>query len=388
MAPPEEILRVAYARAMDALANPGPIEPEISKRIEIVTKSEQNRAAARIILACTLAKIHRPEIDIRKPYTEIGTADSFSGRTYDERYVTQFISEYYLPCNSTTAFLTPALRNRNTVLTPDINLVGRPPGVYLAMLQLLGDVYEDKISAEDLLVETIRRLALIRDQNRKQLENLVDALRDNEAGGIIPLSAEATVKLIEQHLSSPQSSRLPVLIVAAAYKAASQHLRERVLPLQAHNAADEQTGALGDIEITLLDDTKVITSYEMKTRRVTIDDLNRALQKINQLKQKIDNYVFITTDVIEEPVIRYAAELYAKTGGIEFVVLDCIGFLRHFLHLFHRLRIQFLEEYQTFLLKEPESAVRQSLKESFLVLRRAAESANIDSNSEALNQGE
>jgi len=70
----------------------------------------------------------------------------------------------------------------------------------------------------------------------------------------------------------------------------------------------------------------------------------------------------------------YAKSLYEKTGGIEFVILDCINFLRHFLHLFHRLRIQFLDEYQKLVLKEPESAVRQELKQAFLALRQAAES--------------
>ena len=56
-------------------------------------------------------------------------------------------------------------------------------------------------------------------------------------------------------------------------------------------------------------------------------------------------------------------------------MLDCIGFLRHFLHLFHRLRLEFLESYQALLLAEPDSAVRQELKEVFLALRRAAESS-------------
>jgi hypothetical protein len=55
--------------------------------------------------------------------------------------------------------------------------------------------------------------------------------------------------------------------------------------------------------------------------------------------------------------------------------LDCIGFLRHFLHLFHRLRKDFLEEYQRLLLHEADSAVSQGLKEAFLVLRQTAECA-------------
>ncbi len=70
----------------------------------------------------------------------------------------------------------------------------------------------------------------------------------------------------------------------------------------------------------------------------------------------------------------YAASLYEKTGGVEIVILDCIGFLRHFLRLFHRLRMEFLEEYQKLALNEPESAVSQPLKEAFLALRQAVES--------------
>jgi DNA adenine methylase len=86
---------------------------------------------------------------------------------------------------------------------------------------------------------------------------------------------------------------------------------------------------------------------------------------------KIDR--FITTGRIDIDVAQYAASLYRKTGGIEFVILDCIGFLRHFLHLFHRLRQDFLENYQNLVLAEPDSAVNQPLKEAFLALRRAAE---------------
>jgi hypothetical protein len=121
----------------------------------------------------------------------------------------------------------------------------------------------------------------------------------------------------------------------------------------------------------------LVTTYEMKKdRKVTRGDIDRALQKISETEVKIDNYIFITTDVIDDEVREYAAGMYEKTSGIEFVILDCLHFLRHFLHLFHRLRMQFVEAYQTLLLEEPESAVRQELKEAFLALRQAAESAH------------
>ena len=71
---------------------------------------------------------------------------------------------------------------------------------------------------------------------------------------------------------------------------------------------------------------------------------------------------------------EYAATFYDKTDGTEIAILDCIGFLRHFLHLFHRIRSDYLNTYQVLVLNEPDSAVSQALKEAFLALRQAAES--------------
>jgi hypothetical protein len=370
-ADPTDILHRAITRASADLTQPLVHDLTILNRIETVCRFQNNRACARFLLACTLAKSHRPAIDIRQPYTEIGSANAYSGRTYDERYINPFVIEHKLPCNSTTAFLTPAFRNRNIVLTPDVNLVGRPPKLYQTALQLLTDIHEGKVTAEDMLTEMTRQLLVIRDENLLQLETMLSNLRSSE--GLVPLSSEAIVTLIEQHLKCKNMSRLPVLVVAAAYQTASTHLGERVLQLEAHNAADEQTGSSGDVQIALTDDNEVITVYEMKARRVIPDDIDRALQK---LRRRIDNYIFITTEEISDQVKDYAASIYEKTGGIEFVVLDCISFIRHFLHLFHRLRIQYLDAYQDLVIAEPESAVRQELKEAFLALRLAAEKAN------------
>lgn len=134
-----------------------------------------------------------------------------------------------------------------------------------------------------------------------------------------------------------------------------------------------QTGALGDLEITLVGDDDIVTSYEMKAKEVMKEDIDLAVGKVARSQLRIDNYIFITTCRIDLQVAEYATSFYRETGGTEFVILDCIGFLRHFLHLFHRLRCEYLEEYQRLVLAEPDSAVSQPLKEVFLNLRRAAE---------------
>ncbi|MCB0077515.1 MAG: restriction endonuclease, SacI family [Anaerolineales bacterium] len=169
------------------------------------------------------------------------------------------------------------------------------------------------------------------------------------------------------------TSRLPVLIVAAAYRAAEQHLGRSVRDLWRHNAADSQTGAVGDVEVTSIDSDTVVTSYEMKDRMVTIADVDRVIEKLTTCDHRIDNYIFITTEEIPPAVEAYARSLYEISHGIEFVILDCVGFLRHYLHLFHWLRSSFLENYQALILAEPDSAVAQPVKEAFLVMRQTLE---------------
>ncbi|MDX1522313.1 MAG: hypothetical protein R3264_11845, partial [Anaerolineae bacterium] len=218
MASPSEILDLAFQNAAKSLETPVISDVSITDQVEYVCRNLQNRAGVRLLMACLLAKLHRPEVDIRKPYTEIGTDDAFSGRTYDEQYLTAFIDKHNLPCNPTTAFLTPALRNRNATLTPDLNLVGRPPLLYQTILQLLSEVHKSRVLAEDMLVEIIRGLIIVRNEQNARMQTLLAQLKTVKHG--TPLSSEGIVTLIQQHLSSPHSSRLPVLIVAAAYKAA------------------------------------------------------------------------------------------------------------------------------------------------------------------------
>ncbi len=371
MEPPEAILADALRRAERSLTSPIVSSPIIQARIEYISRLHSNRAGARVIMACTLAKIVHPEVDIRKPYTEIGAPDAYSGRSYDEKYIGHFARSLQLPVNATTAWLTPALRNISAPLTPPMSIAGTPRRMYEELIGLLNDIHIGQVTPEEALAECIRVLLLLRDERNTRIKQLLDELATSRPE--TPLSSEEIVDLIRRHMESPNASRLPVLVVASAYVAAAQRLGETAKPLLFHNAADSQTSALGDVEITLIDDEKTMTTYEMKDKEVTTEDIDIAVEKLAASVERPDNYLFVTTAPIDAKVIQYARALYRNTGGTEFAILDCLQFLRHFLHLFHRLRIDFLETYQQMVLKEPESAVSQPLKEAFLTLRRQAE---------------
>jgi hypothetical protein len=367
---PTDILENFYQKALGNLSKSAVKSASVREKVEFICRCNANKAPIRFLMSCLLAKTHNPKVDIRKPYTEIDGDDTYSGRFYDEKFVELLVHKYKLPCNPTTAYLTPAFRNLDRLLTTDLVLVGRPREVYVFALEILEATHSNKEKPENILQEIIRVLLIIKSEDEQRMQQLIADLK--QADDILPLATEEIVTLLLQHLNCKGSSRLPVLIVASAYQTVKDQIGEVNKLLEAHNAADKQTGSIGDVEITLINDDRIVTCYEMKDKRVTKTDIDVALQKLSKTKSKIDNYIFITTDIIEIEVTEYAKSLYDKTG-VEFAVLDCIGFIRHYLHFFHRQRNKFLNIYQAMVLTEPTSSVSQPLKEAFLALRRAAE---------------
>jgi DNA adenine methylase len=186
MRTPAAILDVALRRAAKHVGKSFIKDEKIVHKVQNVAGNLKNRAGVRWLLASLLAKTHKPSVDIRKPCTEIGGEDCYSGRSYDEHYIGPFVTKHNLPCNSTTAFLTPALRNQNAVLTPDIDLVGRPKDVYQDVLDLLTAVQKGKQAASTLLAVTMRDLLILRDEKQRRMESLLAGLKT--ATGGVPLS--------------------------------------------------------------------------------------------------------------------------------------------------------------------------------------------------------
>ena len=337
---PTERLEAVYAVAASDGAGRAVAEEPNRGRVDLIAGSA-NRACVRLVMSCMLAKLDNPAVDPRKPYTKIKTPDAFSGRKYDERYLTAFIQRHRLPCNTTTAFLTPVLRNLNQPLSSARPLEGTPPELYAEAVRLLEEVADGRESAVAVLTDVVRALIAGRDRQAARLADLQATLRA-EADALPPASGDI-VTLLTQHLACRNASRLPVLIVAAAYHAAGPAVGEQCRPLHGHNAADRQTGAAGDLEITLVGDDRVRTVYEIKNKPVRVGDINVAVEKVSQAASRVDAYLFVTTAEIDPAVAAYAAARYSATGGTEFAILDCIGFARHYLHFFHRSRAAFLD---------------------------------------------
>jgi len=91
---PEDVLKNIQKHAEKSLTVSLLDDTVTSENIDYVCRCTSNRSGVRLIMACLLAKLDKPHVDPRKPYTEIGSDDSFSGRSYDEHYLTAFINAY------------------------------------------------------------------------------------------------------------------------------------------------------------------------------------------------------------------------------------------------------------------------------------------------------
>lgn len=290
-----------------AQTSPPDLAEEVALALRRVMFCPNNRAPARLVLACALAKAHLPDVDATEPYTSIHSGHSFSGRTYDERFLSPLIALHRLPLNATTAFLTPTLRNMNAPLRQATVFEGRPREVYQDAAFILERIQAGQLKAEDVLAAALAELLHLRDEREAVLNLAVDSV----AVGSVSLSTEDILTLIEQHLSSKWASRLPVLLVAALYQTLGRLAGEQIRTLGAHNAADSQIGSLGDVEVELLSGTgEVVTAYEVKARAVSVGDLQQAVSKILGAPQRPENYLFVTTYPIEREVVDYARTLH------------------------------------------------------------------------------
>jgi hypothetical protein len=173
---PDQILDISFTVAGRSLNTSFVQQADICERIEYVCQCRSNRAGVRLLMSCVLAKTDKPKVDPRKPYTEIGTPDCFSGRGYDEQYISPFITKNKLPVNITTAFLTPALRNIDHPLSVSQGLVGSPKKLYIKTIQLLDDVATGKIQANIVLQEAIRILITMRNESEARMQSLISTI--------------------------------------------------------------------------------------------------------------------------------------------------------------------------------------------------------------------
>lgn len=182
---PAHILAQAHRHAFISDDKPLIRDSRAIADIELICRSP-NRSGVRFLMSCLVAKLSDPNFDVRKPFKSLGGNDSYSGRYYDEVYVGPFASKHELPINPTSSFLTPTFRTANTIITPDVQLSGRPKELYASIVVLITNIHNGMLKADIVLAEVIRCLLVIHKENKKRVETLLTSFKAPESGMLVP----------------------------------------------------------------------------------------------------------------------------------------------------------------------------------------------------------
>ena len=149
-------------------------------------------------------------------------------------------------------------------------------------------------------------------------------------------------KLFENHFfysykDAKGGSRLPVLALFAIYSVLINELsryKGKILkPLEAHSAADSQTGAIGDIEIVNQDGTAFEAVEVKHDIQISSAIVNSAKQKIRG--KEVDRYYILTTHHQHEPTkeILEEVEEVKRLLGCQLIVNGVIPTIKYYLRL-------------------------------------------------------
>ena len=149
-------------------------------------------------------------------------------------------------------------------------------------------------------------------------------------------------ELFERHFffkykDSKGASRLPVLALYAIYEVLLSELQrfdnKTLKELQAHSAADSQTGSVGDIEVANQDGS-IFEAVEVKHEiPITIELIESAKQKIRG--SQVERYYILTTfkDHTPSDEIQNAALQVEKLLGCQMIVNGVIPSIKYYLRL-------------------------------------------------------
>lgn len=136
---------------------------------------------------------------------------------------------------------------------------------------------------------------------------------------------------------SKGASRLPVLALYAVYMVLTKELRryadKHLKRLEAHSAADSQTGSIGDIEVLNADETvfeAVEVKHQIQINKAIVDS---AKQKIRS--SRVDRYYILTTSQHHEPTAEVLAEVgnVKRLLGTQMIVNGVVPTIRYYLRL-------------------------------------------------------
>ena len=249
-------------------------------------------------MGCAIARIQDKSINIRQPYIGHG-ANSFNGRTLDERVINPFLHEKRIP-SSCGPYL--SVFRRSVQFDENTRSGVRDQRGYDAFLLLIGHL-EAFLQDEDLL-PFLRYFLYKFAQLRESSEIPISRLQR--------ISLEQYDNLISGLLSTPSGGRFPVILIISTFTAIKEFFNlDWDISWQGINVADTASGVGGDI--TIGHSGVILMSVEVTERPV---DRSRVVATFNTkiAPAGIEDYIFFTRSAEVAPEASQQARQYFAQG--------------------------------------------------------------------------
>ena len=222
----------------------------------------------------------------------------------------------------------------------DLDYPGKisPQAIKDAFLRIVDAVQAGRVDAHDVLVRIFMGLVAFRERNTSiQLARPVS------------LTVNEIADKVERHYSSGLSgvARLPVLVTYAVLKVVVREVERyddcKLLPLEAHTAADTRSGHIGDIQI-MSDEGTIYEGLEIK-HDIPISEslITDAYQKFQTAP--VERYYVLTTSPTTSFMGMDAQIANIRRGhGCQMIVNGVAPTLKYYLRLISDTRL-FVNEY-------------------------------------------
>ena len=261
----------------EACADPHHVAvPELREALETLQRSRSG-SIREALLGCALAGCVHPEVDLRRPYLNLGER-AFSGRTLDERVVNPFLQAEDVPCTKGPYL---AMFRRQAVFDTSYLNKARDKAAMRAFLQCLDELERaDAARRRAILVDVARMFVRLRDESNIRLLQLPRP------------SASTLARLMHEMLGQRSGGRVALWGVAAAWQAMADAFGLGWdVRVQGINVADVPSGAVADVEVRTRDE-ELVMALEVTERCVDAERL-RATFRSKIAPNGLRDYLFL-----------------------------------------------------------------------------------------------
>ncbi|MCI4679621.1 hypothetical protein K9U39_08435 [Rhodoblastus acidophilus] len=328
----EDALKLVEVYFINGAPLPHGLSSQMTSSLDVLNANADKASSGFTnIITCLAIKSAQPDIDVRYHQMQI-QKDITNGAGFNFRGVSEDIVYPWLDKQSFSG----AKSGWQT------RTFERPKPYMLSYEENIGAIKHDFLNVFD-------RLETHGEQANEALAYLLyrqlEAREKKKLALFIPKTRDVGVitALLQDHVfyqykNSKGASRLPVLAIYAIYlemmDELSRYKGKTLKPLMEHSAADSQTGAIGDIEISSAD--TIFEAIEIKHGIPLSAGLVRdASKKIGGLHSSVDRYYILTTSASCQPDAETLAAIENVKARLscEIIANGVIPSIRYYLRL-------------------------------------------------------